>query len=61
MNCHLIIDLEDLGQCESYYRSKELGGWLFIMADKGYHIFVSYDDIQGFTSCGNIEIVTYNF
>lgn len=60
-NYHLIVDCEDLGQCKSYYRLKELGGWLFEMVGKRYHIFISYDDIQYFSSCGDLEIVTYNF
>lgn len=61
MKRNLIIDSKIIGQCESYCQLKELNAWVFTLDNEGYQILVTFDNIRHFTSCGDLEIVTYNF
>ena len=47
-----------MGDCKSYGQIREAPrpGWLFRM-ETGLNIFIRFDEIRSFTSCGELRII----
>ena len=58
MDQELFINSKPMGKVIGYRQNRELQRWVFLMK-AGYYIGVDFSNIKHFTSCGNLEIVTY--
>ena len=57
----LYINDAPMGECKSYEQVREARrpGWLFRM-ETGLNLFIRFDEIYSFTSCGELRIIEKN-
>ena len=57
----LYINDAPMGECKSYEQVREARrpGWLFHM-ETGLNLFIRFDEIHSFTSCGELRIIEKN-
>jgi len=55
---HLIYNGKDLGAVKAYRQNRDRKQWTFLMDDE-YIISIDWFLIKSFSSCDNLEIITY--